>query len=515
MAKRLSTDDGKSLIQRRQEHNIALICKIYTIYMMFAYVIFCSQGYVAFDTNKRIIFMIGLAALVVAFLLCKSSSLDDKRRQPLKSRIGILDYGFMAIGVSWIIATLLSSNKSDAIWGDTFRVMGLVFMLGTVVAAWIFSRYGKWDDTLTWCFLVMVWIENFMEIMQYLGHDFLNWQMDGQYTYLKGTLGAKNQNGCFIVITLAILMAMFLLCRKQSQKIAIGVALFTDFAAGVVIESAVFYVGMAAVIIVFVYCVLARPEHLKCAWIESVIFYAALVAMALTYKANPDGVLLIEETSYTLFEVRSLIIIAAGIALIGAIVFAANNLLAEIGNAIARVYGCIILAVTFITALLALIANASGATSGFLAKFVISDDFGTRRGMIWKAVLGAFSDSSIINQIFGHGFGQLSQLQLLAEEFASEGTIADAHNTFFDMLYSTGVIGALLYMAIIIALLVWAVRLYHKDERNMIGILAAVSFITVGLINSNLNVTTPLAWIAFGFAFKFILDGKEAVSTEK
>lgn len=77
----------------------------------------------------------------------------------------------------------------------------------------------------------------------------------------------------------------------------------------------------------------------------------------------------------------------------------------------------------------------------------LSKDNGSGRTIIWKIIWESYSESPIINKIFGHGF------QSVVWQLKPQNMMRFAHNSYLEFLYDYGTIGVLLLLTFVVNLL--------------------------------------------------------------
>lgn len=105
---------------------------------------------------------------------------------------------------------------------------------------------------------------------------------------------------------------------------------------------------------------------------------------------------------------------------------------------------------------------------------------GSGRFAIWSARLTAFSQGTVLEQIFGRGFGVLEVMT--SGEFGIE---LGGHNDYVDLLSGTGFASTLLFLVFQGHLLRDSYRLYRTTDRFMgqLGIVVMVTMVTIGLLS--------------------------------
>lgn len=480
---------------------------IYMMAMMVIYVLYCKSGYVDYDTNKEVLLLTitGIFAVVAGCLflmtLFSRDGFDRIRRDIMPT-----DYIVFALVISWLVSYVGAADKEAALWGDSLRRMGLMFYLSFLFAFLVISHWGVWNRTLTIAFLVMCAGEWMMQILQYFGIDLFNWQIDHQYPYLIGTLGAVDQNAYFDGIVLTLVMCLFILESEKVWKIVYGIALFVGFLAGIHSNSDSFAAAFGmGILVMFGYCLYKGNKLLDLAMMYAIV-YAAAWAQRICHHFNTytgtyenHGVGVLESMIYSN---RWMIVATVGLALIVAIALLLRKKDEVVGKRCLIGYLSVI-GVSVVSGIVTFIyANVRRnvlPTDGILTKLVINDQFGNNRGYIWNRIINMMKQAPAFNKLFGFGFGNLSTkvYEYNADMDNSSWSMkwADGHNVLVDLLSTSGLIGVLLFIALCVIVCVCYVRAIKKNEGMILFLALFTAYLGAALINSNLIVTTPIIFM--------------------
>ena len=490
-------------ITRKVDMRAGIICMIFAFYMMFGFGTICVKGYEAYDLYKWYLLVIGAGVFIAAIGLCNLPKLD----KGVKYKMSVMDYILCAMIVSWSIACISSVNRSSAILGDMHRKTGLFYVGFTVIAACLMARFMKHHFAVSIGFAVWTIITNILGIAQYYGKDLFNWQVYRQFTGLRSTFGNSNQYSAMCAIFLVVLIGIFIYEKNLPTLIITGVALIVDIIGGLAASSASFYFVAFGVLVAIGFA-FRNVEHLKRLWIASVLIYAGLLIQRYFYNRTDDWQYFNEQITLWIFNSRKFVIaLGVMIAVLGVIVFLGKPVIDKYGVIVSRVWFvlCGLILLTVIGLFIYVNKDSANiAEDAFLYKFVINDNFGSGRGKIWREVLSAYKEAGIKDKLFGVGFDNIPRFNFCAEDYNAIGeTVSDAHNAYIDMLFNCGILGAGLYFALIITMIVKAVRGIKENPAAAVTVIAAATYLAVILVNFNMNIFFPTCFMVMGYGMSF------------
>lgn len=500
--------NGKlNAVDKKISFRMGILCMAFLFYMMFGFGTICVQGYILYDEYKNILLIAGTAVFVIASFLLVLPKLDSIGNK--KFKIGIIDALFVSTLIVWLIGTLAAVGRHEAFFGDDYRKTGFFFMGLTVLAGYIVSKYARHHFALSIGFAAWTIITNIVGIMQYYQHDPFNWQIYRQFTGLRSMFGNSNQYSAMCAVFLSVLLVIFMLEKNIPTLIITGIAIVVDMVAGLSSSSAGFYFVLFAILAAIGFA-LRNPTWLRRLWMVATMMYAGLLIQRRFYNTTDDwNTNMNEEITKWIFANNKLIIgLGVALAILGIAVFLAKPLVEKFGVWMSRIwfvlFGILILAIAgaFIY------ANKNGANipeEAFLHKIVIADHWGSGRAEIWKEAIRLFGEGSLKDKLFGIGFNNISRLNLLSESLGGQ-TLADAHNVYLDMLLTCGILGAGLYFATVIAMIVKAAKYAKERPGAILTCVAAATYLAIAFIDFNMNVFFPTCFIVIAYGVSFAKD---------
>ena len=497
----------ENAIDKKVGMRLGIWTMVYVFYMMFGFGTICVDGYVEFDAYKWVLLVAGAVIYILGVGFLSLPKLD--RGFKGKFRLSIVDALFLGTLLSWLIGCTFAVDKRSAFLGDNYRNTGFLYVGLIVLTGWFVSKYAKHHFAVSIGFAVWTIVTNTLGIMQYYAHDPFDWQKYRQFTGLRSMFGNCDQYGAMCAIYLVVLIAIFMLEDNLPTIIITGIAIVIDTIGGFSANSAGFFFAAFGVLVLIGFA-LRDSKFLRKLWMTAVMIYAGLLIQRHFYNTTDDWQSMNEQLTHYIFASRKIVIgIGIMVAIIGIAVFLFKPVIDKYGVWVSRVWFILCGLLLIGMAVVFIYANKNQANiseEAFLYKFVITDRWGSGRGIIWKEIISTYKAGSIKDKIFGIGFDNISRMKLLAEEFTTGETLADAHNAYIDMLLTCGALGVGLYFALIIALVVRCAKYVKECPGVIITCVAAVVYLAVVFINFNLNIFLPTCFMLIAYGASFAKD---------
>lgn len=120
----------------------------------------------------------------------------------------------------------------------------------------------------------------------------------------------------------------------------------------------------------------------------------------------------------------------------------------------------------------------------------VEETGGAGRLWIWTDVLNKYQESSLLEQLFGHGHCAVAGL----------GWAAAAHNDFLEVLYDYGILGLMIYIAIHVSLIKKTIKLRKSNNQlflpfvSMYLIFITMSMVSILIIQQRYLVYMAVFW---------------------
>ena len=118
---------------------LAKVVEAYLMFIMVVFVLYCKEGYVAYDLNKRNLFYIGSSIFIVISVVLWMLSLAESKEEAWKKLFSKMDLWLVVLLATWVIGVFTCGDRASAIGGDVYRYVGFVYLGLGIVGMWIIS----------------------------------------------------------------------------------------------------------------------------------------------------------------------------------------------------------------------------------------------------------------------------------------------------------------------------------------------------------------------------------------
>ena len=148
--------------------------------------------------------------------------------------------------------------------------------------------------------------------------------------------------------------------------------------------------------------------------------------------------------------------------------------------------------------------DVSTPLDGFMRFFRFNDKWGTHRGYIWSKSWEIFKDFGLKNTLLGSGPDTFYNVfePYFAELNTRFGDAVNnaAHNEFLNYLITTGVLGLLAYLSLIVSTIVRAVKAADKNYLALAFIAPVVCYFFQSVVNISTVIVLPFLFIFISLA---------------
>lgn len=482
--------------------------------LMTSLFIFCFRNnYIDIQNVKANVFLIlsgiytAVSLICLLFLWCTSDDGLSARlaglKQLLKNNVFLLLF-IAAVLAGW----LFSEWPAEAATGSSGRQLGAIALLLCAAVFALLSCFFVWHSAIGICFICSTAAQMTLGILNLWGFDPLGMYvnlLDEEHSFFIGTIGNKNVTAGFLCLVLPVLMAFLILGKNRIQKTASAFLLFAGFYYGLGVSSDSFLIGMGAAFLVLLwYCLSKEGRFVLFAEILG-LFCAASWAMLATMSVfSPASPFFLDFRKDSLIGawLHAPVLAAATLVLLLSYVIIMrlhHSQIRVVRNILFILLG--ILALSLLTC--AVIVNAlpvdrQASLPAALRHLILSDEFGSNRGYIWKRSVLVFRDLPFFKKLIGIGPDcfYLHFMPLYGNEMTIlyGAPFADAHNELLQFLLTIGIAGAIGYFGTILT-----TCLKKKDPvPGMTGGILAAAWIAQGMVNNPQIVVTPLLFVFLG-----------------
>lgn len=480
---------------------------VYLFVMLLIFPLFFRNNYIDILRAKKALYLCTAACFLLLMLLLEGIGVIEKHRsakaQEVYQRKSMFPLFLCISMTAWLIGVAGSGNPSDAFWGETGRYLGtVVFLLGSITLLLV-AKYVRWNQMLTWSFLLGATLVFLQIVLNEWGIDVLHMNAnlrEDMQGYFISTMGSLNFNSSYLCMVIPVGMVMFVMCRERTSAIVYGSFLFLGFLAAVFCRSDGVFLGIAAAFLVLLWYVLQHKE--KSGRLEELLLICilALGMTSLLYHVFGKNAYPLDGVATLLVDVRGL---AAELVLL-LIVYLCFHKLKEKKKKEEGIFTFRVVVLTGMLLLGALFvaANTARTVPAWLQPFVIDDNWGNHRGYIWRRAWRIFSELSVREKLFGCGTNCFSYVvrEAYGEEMRMlfQAEFVDAHSEYLQMLLTTGIVGVVGYFGMIGYTLIKSIKVCRADENALFAVACIWAFLAQGIVNNPQMTTVPLLFVGLG-----------------
>lgn len=469
------------------------ITKIYVYFIFGIYPLIFHNYYYDIVTSKYIVFLIATGLLIIGSLFL----IPDRLFTKIKSgeiKLESTDYfviGFIFVN---IISSVFSENRIDTLNGADGRNVGIVTVVLLGFVYFIVSETFVCDSVFYKVVAVSSTIISILGILNSFDIDFIGFYDGLSYSqrvnYLS-TIGHIDVYTNYFAISIPILFLVYLKSGNIKNEIMYFCALVINMVAagaGHCDSSYIIIVAGIATGIIF-----SEKAGLKKSVLPVYIWFVTgyfLVkineGIRQPRKITVIGKILYSNTSFLIITILFCVVIFMD-SIRNVDLYEYKNQLAVLIIVIPLLYLAAVFVFTFI-----LKDTYIGSFDKILR---IKDSTGSYRGYIWRIVLTEYGKFDFFHKAFGVGTDAL--LTFLKNAYGEDMYMVtnayydNAHNEFLQYLVTTGGLGLISYVGIVIC----SVKNVLRRKRNMMLAAVVITYVLQSFVNINQVITTPMFFI--------------------
>lgn len=410
--------------------------------------LYMKNGYFGLNEAKAgFCFRFAAPAAIVALLLYLVGYLCSVYSEGYRVyRIRISAILLAAIAVWALFSTYLSPNPGLSLWGTVGWSVGSAMTVLLVTMTFLYSRNLSFRPNLLYPLIIINIVIFFIAVLQSTGKDpfGLLRQVDPVYrfTYLS-TIGQKNAAAGYLCLLLPLFWGLFISCTERFSALIYGGVSFLGFFCIILCESDSVYAGIGISLLCIIPFVFSEGGRIPKTGILLCIYGVSL------FLVGYSPFFVDKKTGMRGFSAMLINFPCAFVFTIsGILIYILSRKLLQTASP-AQEKRClrilvIVLESILITAILIYI---------FYTATHFSDHWGTMRGRTWRIGMEAFWDFPLRRKLTGIG---PEMLAMIYSELRTEQriNIVSAHSDPLQVLFTQGIVGAVLY------LLFWGYLLY-------------------------------------------------------
>lgn len=461
---------------------------------------FSNLGVTKF-TAVFVLFVLWCAALGACALIGARPApgrLAGARRDPALWALA----GFAAANV---LATCLSLRPGWSLWGLGSYYGGLMLVLATAagyLTVRAFAPAQGWRllagaTGVTVCIATALYVLNIFDI------DLIGTYRDtavAERWQFFSTLGQKDFNAGYMAVALPLVFYAFLTAQGRRQTLLCGIPACFGALALAVVDAEGLTLGIGAAMMVLACHRDFDTQKLRRGALVGVMFFAwaAWMRWMRTAVYSQGGTSLLAK-----FGMPQLAL-PLGLACLGiwaALAWRARRGAPELPlYRLGRVLTALVLGAGAAVFLLANWWPGFPSMGALDNLFVFNDDWGTYRGVAWKAAWGVWADAPLWRKLVGFGPGMMHQA---VEAWAGAAmtdrmaTFYAAHNEYLEQLLSTGVLGLAGWAAFLVASLRRGFARWGAPGVAPV-LLALCSYLAQAVVSIRVSMIFPEVMLLFG-----------------
>jgi O-antigen ligase len=144
--------------------------------------------------------------------------------------------------------------------------------------------------------------------------------------------------------------------------------------------------------------------------------------------------------------------------------------------------------------------------------YPFENEMGSYRGFIWNLSIDDFKNMSLFRKLFGYGPETIYSVyysKYHTEMVNVTGVVYDnVHSEPLEYLMTSGILGAVSYLTLVISLLVRLCKKARHDSDAYMFLLPVFAYFTQSFVNIAQSATTPLYFLIIALAGGFLQPDK-------
>lgn len=471
--------------------DISLVSKIYVFIMLAIFPLATSDNYFDILDIKWLFTVIPTSLFILIAIVLKFAKKDRLKLYSSNNRI--LFIPSMLFITSIVIGMFLCLEPLVSFWGITGRYLGLMVLVPLIVSMLLLSSHFEYSRVVLYAIAVSSLIIFVIQIFNEFKIDIFGMWAGLQKFEIRiftSTIGNRNFNATYNCMILSMGIAMLVSNYKQKSRLELVLLMIyiaIGFAASICLRSDGFFLGIAAALITIVLYLVKNIEKIK--GLAYVMFACGIGSLGILFLRN------VVEKSFKLKSLSEFAIDYKVIAL--EIVFALIIYLISIKftNKTNRfiLIGLVLITIAFI------VSAVFFGSNPVLNYSKIGDHSFHNRVYVWRKTLEYIKTFTPIQLLFGCGINdfQFGFVDFCGQEMQELGynTFIDAHSEYLQAFASTGLIGFVGYMGMLIT------TFTHSLKNKTNGIIATsfiIAFMAQGLVYGPQITTTPILFVMLG-----------------
>ena len=413
------------------------------------------------------------------------------------------DWAMIFFLVAAGISTLQSEYRFESFWGNEGRLTGLFLILLYTVSFFIITKFLEYKAWYLDILLAAGIVVCFIGILHYFELDPIGFKLDlspEDYKIFVSTIGNINTYTSYVSLIVGSSVLLFCVEKNRVKKLWYAFVMTVSVFALITGISDNAYLAMIALVGILPLYLFNNVHGLKNYVIILATFSTEFLCINYISCKMPGRVMEIKGLFNVIAGYSKLPVIVAALwgAAITIAILEYKLLIARRGidNNIGRWIWLGSLIVIFLGGCYILYdANimSNADKYGSLGNYIVfNDDWGTRRGYVWRISMEIYERFPVLHKLFGYGpdtFGIITVNTYYEDMVSRYGEKYDsAHNEYIQYLITIGIVGLTAYLGLLCTSLM---RIVHMAKDNPIIMAVPIAVVCYGA-QAFVNISVPI-----------------------
>lgn len=397
-----------------------------------------------------------------------------------------------------IFSFIVSIDKTASLTGKEARYMGVITYIVFGALFFVIASGKKIYTSVFFVFAISTFCSYIIAIFQHLGNDFMGYKTNikpGMVDDFISTFGNINLFASFLSVSIPVFAIIFTFCEAQLYRIVSVIVLLLGGMSLMVANSDSGFLGVSFAF--FVIFLLAVGDGNVVRFLDSAaIVYLGIFTISfinrflLDYHNKKNGV------AKVLDNIGVSLWIGIGVIFILIVAHYIKKKYAYGLTQIDRKKLIISIVIVVVISLIIFVIIGKYINLSILS---FDEKWGTYRGLIWGISADIFRNASSVHKMFGYG-NETVELLTRADYYdimmLNTNTVYDnAHNEILQYLITTGIVGAISYVGLVVSSFAYILRYSRKKLIPYICLGAISGYFINALVNINQPITTPFLFV--------------------
>ncbi|MCM1224627.1 MAG: O-antigen ligase family protein [Lachnospiraceae bacterium] len=478
----------------------------YIVVMCVVFPVIYTNKMFSLTKDKKYFFLTTTFVYVCLLIPAAMKRLCEFRKEKNSIRKDTVFAGILFLAI--VVSTAFAIDTREAFWEMSSRTVCGICFLCFVFLYFGVRAYGIFDNIVIWGWLIGSAVIYLFGIFCACKINFMYIQTGCTLpNFFLTPLGNTNFNACFVSLMLPLVMVMFMLCKERFSQRIYSINLYMGFLFVFFIRTESALLAITAGMFLLAYFAVGNSKWLLRYMQILGIYLGAKVTICLLLHLCKEHLYPFDGIGELVLRDRWVLAELCCFALVAMFVMRKKDFIVDIFLKVRNgmVYVLLALAVVGLFVLIGVnVRSSSVQESSFWSRLVLTNEAFNDRGFIWKGTLKAYKEEPLWRKFFGNGLNCYKYF--MPEEFREESLIyldsylRDPHNELLQMLVDMGILGVVGYFGLLAVTFVRALRMWRKNELQIVVIITLCVYLLQGLVNGYSIYHLPILFIFLGLA---------------